>query len=173
MLGGRNLTPDEISEFIWINRWVSAMKHRVAVRAYGSKVLDRFHLIGIAYLTDRHDVMDVDEAGPDLAIDGFEVKAADQALGAMVRDAQVSSTAIALVAIHEDLSTLTLVELGSRRVLISEHGDVGSAVIAEHPIDSYRPLNCPIRYRTPHSSKDERGAVLSPIEDENPIVIRN
>ncbi len=96
------------------------MQHRMTVRADGYKVLDRVNFIRFTIVTYRNKVVNVNETGTDFAIPGFKIEFANRALGAMPSDTTIPCTPIPLIAVHENLNSVTLSKPRPFGILIRE-----------------------------------------------------
>jgi len=102
----------QISQFLYCDRRVLPVKHRVAIWTDWTKVSDRIDSIFFPDSRNRSEVMYVNEASAEFTVHGFEGKAANNAGRSVVLNAGDSRSRIALVFRADDSSQRTLHQRG-------------------------------------------------------------
>src|SRR5947207_244891 len=103
-----------------IQRRLSLMEHRMAVRANGNQVLLRVNGITLANLTQRPSVVNVDESPAEFAVDRLKVEIADLTDSAKVGNASTPSTGVSLVTVDRGVRCRALPERLIRRNVVRE-----------------------------------------------------
>mgnify|MGYP006910951435 CR=1 FL=1 len=83
----------------------AAVKHGVTVRANWNQVCNRVNAIVGSELTDRCDMMNMNEASPSVTIPLGKIEITDNADTTILGQTSLPSCGVALVAIYEHLSS--------------------------------------------------------------------
>jgi hypothetical protein len=100
----------DVFEFLDAHGWRFPVQHRMTVGTNWSEVIDRINLVFCADSGEITEVVDMNVALAEIAIDLTETESANDALGPVVGDARSSCSGVALIGVHPDLMGGTLHE---------------------------------------------------------------
>src|SRR5690606_1477904 len=90
---------DQLPDSINRCRWIGPMDHRMTVRAQGNEVAPRIQNIRFANRTERTQVVHMNKASADIAVNGFEIKVAGGASTTMCRNANLACHGVSLIGV--------------------------------------------------------------------------